>query len=65
MICLAQEIHKHLGPTGIRQERIERDDMHYTMIEQDARAALSAMGITPTKQLIENWLRAESAEEEL
>ena len=33
------------------------------MTEQNARAALLEMGIKPTRQLIQNWLRAESAEE--
>jgi hypothetical protein len=32
------------------------------MNEQDARAALRELGITPSRQLIENWLRAELAE---
>jgi hypothetical protein len=32
------------------------------MNEQDARASLRELGITPTRQLIENWLRAELAE---
>jgi hypothetical protein len=37
--------------------------MDYTVSEQYAREALREMGITPTRQLIENWMRAERAEE--
>lgn len=32
------------------------------MNESDAKSALIAMGTIPTRQLIENWLRAERAE---
>ena len=36
--------------------------MDYSISEQDARTALREMGITPTRQLIENWQRAELSE---
>ena len=34
------------------------------MNESDAKSALIAMGVIPTRQLIENWLRAETAQSE-